>query len=204
MAPAELVLHFVTGMTGEDRRRLCQVLGLAPDGENAAIAAALEPFATAALAEYVDQFIGRQIPTRMRDFDQLRLLYMARFAFGGQLPNPDRVADLFQRNASEAKTLLRNTATRYRYELAASMNDAVWRALTTRSKESGDDLWSVEVRDLALLDHMTEAVRRGPGNPKGIERSQQEMHVYVLDKATMSALLSYIGHGYDEFLATHR
>lgn len=204
MASAPLITQFVSGLPEEDRKRLCQVLNLAADVDVEAIAAALEPFAAAALAEYVDQFTGRQIPTRMKDFEQLRLLYMARFAFGGQLPNPDRVADLFQRNASEAKLLLRNTATRYRYELAASMNDAVWQVLITRSKPSGDDLWSVEVRDLALLDHMTEAVRRGPGNPKGIERSTNEMHVYLLDKATMSTLLSFIGHTYAEFKEARR
>ncbi|MDQ1744444.1 MAG: hypothetical protein QOE23_2783 [Pseudonocardiales bacterium] len=204
MAPAPLITQFVNGLTEEDRKRLRQVLNLAANADIEAIAVALEPFAAAALAEYVDQFTGRQIPTRMKDFEQLRLLYMARFAFGGQLPSPDRVADLFQRNASESKLLLRNTATRYRYELAASMNDAVWRVLISLSKKSGDDLWSVEVRDLALLDHMTEAVRRGPGNPKGIERSQKEMHVYLVDKATMSTLLSFIGHTYDEFKAARR
>ena len=46
---------------------------------------------------------------------------------------------------------------------------------------------------------MTEAVRRGPGNPTGIAKTD-EMHVHRLDKSTMTALLATIGHSYADFV----
>lgn len=201
MAAPALITGLVAQLPDEDKDRLRQVLGLggAADG---ALAEALVPFARAALTEYVEQFTGRQLPSRMKDLEQLRLLHIARHAFEGKLPDPDRVADLFQKNSSEAKALLRNTATRYRYELAHDMNEAVWTVLTTTAKSAGDEEWTVEVRDLALVEHMGEAVRRGPGNPSGIQKSKDEMHVYWLDKATMTSLLSSIGHTLDEFVQT--
>jgi hypothetical protein len=196
------VAEFVAGLPDEDKERLLQVLGLEPDGDEAALANALVPFAKASLAEYVDQFTGRQLPTRMRDLSQLRLLYIARYAFAGRLPDPDKVADLFQQNSTEARTLVRNTATRYRYELSKDMNDAVWAVLISKAKPAGHDNWNVEVRDLALLEHMNEAVRRGPGNPIGIQRSKDEMHVYSFDKGTMKALLASVGKSYNEYTNT--
>ena len=199
MASPSFVAQFVAGLQDEDKERLHQVLGLRPEDDDALLADALVPFAKAALAEYVDQFTGRQLPSRMRDLAQLRLLYIARCAFAGRLPDPDRVAELFQQNSAEARTLVRNTATRFRYELAKDMNDAVWTILVSKAKPADREIWNVEVRDLALLEHMHEAVRRGPGNPIGIQRSKEEMHVYSIDKGTMKALLASLGKSYEEY-----
>jgi hypothetical protein len=199
-APA-LVSEIIADLDAEDRERLCQTLNLPPPVTDNALAEALVPFAQAALAEYIDQMTGRQLPGRMRDFEQLRLLYMARWVFGGQLPDPDRVGGLFQKSSNEAKTLVRNTSTRYRHDLSKAMNDAAWNVLVTRSQGAGEDIWNVEVRDLALVEHMQEAVRRGPGNPLGIQKSKDEMHVYSIDKATMTALLASIGRDLASFLA---
>lgn len=200
MAAPAFVAQFVESLQSEDKGRLRQVLDLSPDASDSAVADALLPYAKASLAEYVDQFTGRQLPSRMKDLEQLRLLYIARYAFAGRVPNPDKVADLFQKNAVEAKTLLRNISTRYRYELAKEMNDAVWLVLTTNSKPAGKHQWNVDIRDLALLEYMNEGVRRGPGNPVGIQRSKEEMHVYSFDKPTMEALLASIGHTYAEYV----
>lgn len=200
MPAPNFVLEFVTGLPEEDKVRLRQLLGLDPTTGDDAMADALLPFAKASLAEYVDQFTGRHLPSRIRDLLQLRLLHIARYAFAGRLPDPDTVAELFQQSSAEARTLVRNTATRYRYELSKDMNEAVWAVLTTRGQPAGRDNWNVEIRDLALLEHMNEAVRRGPGNPVGIQRSKEEMHVYTLDKGTMKALLASIGKSYDEYV----
>lgn len=199
MSTPSFVAELVEGLPDEDKERLRQVLGLRPESDDRLLANALVPFAKAALAEYVDQFTGRQLPSRMRDLSQLRLLHIARYAFSGRLPDPDKVAELFQQNSAEARTLVRNTATRYRYELAKDMNDAVWAVLVAKAKPAGRDNWNVEVRDLALLEHMHEAVRRGPGNPTGIQRSKEEMHVYSIDKGTMEALLAFVGRSYEEY-----
>ncbi len=199
MAAPSIVTDFVSGLPSEDKERLRQVLEVEAQTDSA-LANALVPFIQAALAEYVDQFTGRHLPSRMKDLEQLRLLHMTNYAFGGKLPNPDKVADLFQKNAAEAKTLLRNTATRYRYELASNMNEAVWEVLTTKARKAGTDEWTVEVRDLALLEYMEDAVRRGPGNPIGIQKSKGEMHVISLDKGTMTALLASIGRELKDFI----
>lgn len=204
MAAPTFIVQFVAALHDEDKSRLRQVLGLSGTASDRSVADSLVPFANAALAEYVDQFTGRQLPSRMKDQEQLRLLHITQHAFKGQLPDPDKVADLFQKNSSEARALLRNTATRYRYELAKDMNDAAWSVLVHRSKAAGRDEWNVEIRDLALLEYVSEAVRRGPGNPTGIQKSRDEMHVYLFDKPTLEALLASLGKSYHDFVSALR
>lgn len=201
MAAPAFIRQLVESLPDEDQDRLRQVLGLDENASSETIADKLVPYARASLAEYIDQFTGRSVPSRVREAEQLRLLRIALHANDGRLPSPDMVAQLFQKDATEAKTLLRNTATRYRYELARSMNDVTWNVLVSNSSKAGQDEWNVEIRDLALLEYMHDSVRRGPGNPTGIQRAKGEMHIYLLDKPTMESLLAAIGKNYASFLA---
>jgi hypothetical protein len=47
---------------------------LVEDANDEAIAKALEPYTEAALVEYLDQFLGRSLPTRFKDMQMLLLL----------------------------------------------------------------------------------------------------------------------------------
>lgn len=197
MASLELVKRVVASLSEDERARARKVLGLVEDANDQAIAKALEPYAEAALVEYLDQFLGRSLPTRFKDLQMLRLLRIALHANEGRIPAPDRVADLFQLTHTEAKTLVRNTATRYRFDLEAKLTQVAWETLATTGRQEGDH-YKIEVRDAALLDALHELVRRGPGYPKGIQATS-EMHVFNLDRQTMIALLAGLGRTIEEF-----
>lgn len=92
---------------------------------------------------------------------------------------------------------MRNTATRYRFDLEEKLTQVAWETLTTTGKKEGDR-YKIEVRDAALLDALRDLVRRGPGYPKGIQASS-EMHVFSLDRQTMTALLTGLGRSVEEF-----
>lgn len=196
MAAVEFIKRVVASLTEEERARARKVLSLPEDADASKIASALEPYAQAALMEYLDQFLGRSLPSRYKDLQMLRLLRISLHANDGSIPPPDRVADLFQLTHSEAKTLVRNTATRYRFELEAKLTQEAWEVIRSKGKREGDN-YKIEVRDAALLESMYDLVRRGPGYPKGIQ-STPEMHVYSLDSQTMTALLSGLGHAKEE------
>lgn len=199
VAQGDPIQELVDRLNDDDRARVATSIGLPADTSVAQLAKALGPFAKAALAEYLDLFSGRRVPGRIADQEQNRLLYLAEHAFDGRLPDPDIVADMFQKTSAAAKTLVRNTATRFRHELKVSMDGAVW-AVMLRARGDGDD-WVVEIRDLAMVEHIHELIRRGPGNPQGMKASSGELHVYELDAETMETLLAAIGKSLQEFEA---
>lgn len=192
MPPPALIKRVVDGLTEDELLRARSVLSLAEDADSRAIAGALESYAEAALAEYLDQFLGRALPTRFKDLQMLRLLRISLHANDGRLLAPDRVADLFQLTHAEAKTLVRNTATRYRFELEGKLRQVAWETLISTGQKDADG-YKIEVRDAALLEFLHDLVRRGPGYPRGIQ-SSSEMHVFSLDDQTMTSLLSGLGH----------
>lgn len=200
--PPELITRVVDGFTEDELRRARSALSLPEDASKTKVAQTLENYCAAALVEYLDQFLGRALPTRYRDLQMLRLLHISLHANGGRLLAPDRVSDLFQLTHAEAKTLVRNTATRYRFEFEGKLMQVAWETLVASGKQDGHG-YKIEVRDAALLEFLHDLVRRGPGYPIGIQASQ-EMHVFSLDAQTMSALLAGLGHSkaeLDETLA---
>jgi hypothetical protein len=191
----ELIRRVVDELDADELARARSVLLLAEDANKATIASALESYAEAALAEYLDQFLGRALPSRYKDLQMLRLLRISLHANEGRLLPPDRVSELFQLTHAEAKTLVRNTATRYRFELEGKLRQVAWETLSTGRREA--DGYKIEVRDAALLEFLHDLVRRGPGYPKGIQ-STGEMHVFDLDEQTMTTLLAGLAHTIDE------
>src|SRR6266516_814723 len=105
MPAPELIKRVVDGLTAEELVRARSVLSLPEGAEKDAIAQGLESYAEAALAEYLDQFLGRALPSRYMDLQMLRLLRISIHANKGRLIDSDRVADLFQLTHTEAKTL---------------------------------------------------------------------------------------------------
>jgi hypothetical protein len=196
MAAGGVIERVVASLTKEELKRARNVLGVSDDASASVLASEVEKYAEAAIMEYLDQFLGRALPTRFKDLQMLRLLRMSTYANGGRLLEPDRVADLFQITHAEAKTLVRNTGSRYRFELEGTLREVAWEAIgTTGSKDA--DTYRIVIRDAALLESLHDLVRRGPGYPTGIQGTA-EMHVFSLDRQTMTALLHGLGHTVSE------
>jgi len=190
------LVRVVESLSEEEIKRARNALGLASDADRTAIVSALDKFAEAAIVEYLDQFLGRALPTRFKDLQMLRLLRISIHANDGRLLEPNRVADLFQMTHAEAKTLVRNTGSRYRFELEGTLREVAWEAIGTTGSKDGDS-YKIVIRDAALLESLHDLVRRGPGYPTGIQGTA-EMHVFSLDKQTMTALLHGLGHTVSE------
>lgn len=62
--------------------------------------------------------LGRRVFSRGSDLLGYQLSLLVRHAFGGRIPTATQVSDLFQTTLSTSRTLIRNTLSRYRYELS--------------------------------------------------------------------------------------
>ena len=175
----------IADLTDEDRERLVNGFGIAAGD----LDAHLEGVARASLQEYLDLFLGRGSPSTAKESRELRLLLLVKHVFNA-MPPVNVVSDLFQLTTAQARTLVRNTRTRYRFELQTVLSDAVG-AVIDAGKRSGDAL-VVEIRDDALLEYTKELVLRGKGNPPQIEAGE-ETHKYVLQPATERVLREATG-----------
>jgi hypothetical protein len=108
--------------------------------EGVDLAGQLGKLARASLQEWVDQILALRLPPRIKDARELRLLLYALHANDKRLPRPEQIADLFHLTPAEARTLYRNTSTRYSFEFAETIVEALGVALETGTWAESTDL----------------------------------------------------------------
>ena len=172
-------------LTDAERERLAS--GLAVDARD--LPAYLDRIAAAAAREYLDLFLGRRIPSTAKESRELRLLLLVQHVFRA-MPPTTVVSDLFQLTTSQARTLVRNTRTRFRFELTEVLEAAVAGFLDAGERRG--DVLVVEIRDEALVEYVKEAVLRGEGNPPQIE-PDADTHRYIVRSATERVLRRVAG-----------
>jgi hypothetical protein len=181
-----VVKSVVDRLSEEDRTRLASSFGVAESELDELLAGT----ARAALQEYLDMFLGRRNPPRISDARELRLLLLVLHVFSSGMPATNVVGDLFQLTPAQARTLVRNTRTKFRFELHDRLREAVTAFIDAGEKRGNDTV--VEIRDGSLLEYAKELVLRGAGNPPPIEPGD-ETHRYVLKPATYRVLRAAVG-----------
>jgi hypothetical protein len=143
-----------------DADHLAIVLGCKPDE----VKEKLVGHAQAALNEYVDMYLGRRAPTQAREFLEQRLTLLMTYAITDGLPTDDHVARLFNLTRSQARTLIRNTISKHRFQLqdvvAASAKTALEKAAKTK------DGLALTVRSVYLAEWLNQDLDRlNEGHP---------------------------------------
>lgn len=139
-----------------DAPLLAQAIGCA----EADLQARLAGHAKAALTEYLEAYLGRRAFNRGSDVLEHRLALLIQHAFNGVVPDDACVSRLFQSTTSTSRTLLRNTLSKYRYSLTASMTASakqlleavVWRDSEYHARGASTNLIELLNQRLAAAD----------------------------------------------------
>lgn len=148
--------------------------------------------ARAALAEYVECYLGRRAFTGGGDILSHRLALLMRFVFGGSIPSAGQVATLFQITPSRAGTLVRNALSRYRYELDAIAADAAAGALRD-AVPAGDDRYHIRSTSPDVVDLMNRRLLASNPGLTGVRRTQGAVGTYVVTADALDVLKTAFG-----------
>jgi hypothetical protein len=136
-----------------ERARLRQVLNCA----DAELESKLEPYATAALEEYVRMFIGSRVFTRGSDMREYRLLLLLENVWK-RVPADNEVSALFQTTASQSRGLIRAVLSKFRYDLAAALESSV-REVVQGAKRISDAELQLVIRSGNLVDAINDRIQ---------------------------------------------
>src|ERR1039458_7388469 len=100
-------------LTSVERDQLAQILAC----EVSELDQVLSSYGSAALEEYVRMILGQRVFTRGSDILEHRLLLLVKEAFGGRIPDEQRVSALFQLSSTGSRSLIRAVLAKYQYEL---------------------------------------------------------------------------------------
>jgi hypothetical protein len=143
-------LRFEPG--SRERARLRQILGCT----DAELETRLAPYATAALEEYVRMFIGERVFTRGSDIREYRLFLLMANVWQ-RVPEDHEVSALFQTTAGQSRALIRAVLSKFRYDLAATLEGSLKATLAGARRLSDGEL-QLLVRSANLVDALNERI----------------------------------------------
>jgi hypothetical protein len=162
-------------------------------GGNAAdLPAKVSDHAKAALTEYLECYLGRRAFLRGGDILEYRLSLLVKHAFGGKIPTAAQVSDLFQTTLSWSRTLIRNTFSKYRFDLDA-VAAAAAKEVLEKVTWAGSEVCNAQISAPNLVEVLNRRLlSKNPGY-KQIVRTQGAVGTYAIAHDAYGELCGLFG-----------
>src|SRR5207249_1829005 len=134
-------------LTKSEAKQLAEIIG----AEQAQLDEKFSPFARAAVSEYAQMFLGQKVFTRGSDIREFRLFLLIRDSFKNQIPDEQRVCDLFQCSTTQARSLIRAVMSKYQYDLSDAIDSSLTETVKRVVRDDQNKL-SVIVNSENLVD----------------------------------------------------
>jgi hypothetical protein len=174
-------------LSDEEERQLAGILECNVEG----LERALEPYARAALQEYVRMFLGQKVFTRGSDILEYRLFLLIREAFNNELPEEQRICDLLQATTTNSRSLIRSVMSKYQYELQEAISSTLCQTIE-RAREEGDDR-VVTVNSENVIEALNRVVGTIDGSLPPITKKRGSVASYVLKPSCYEQLCLRFG-----------
>ncbi|MCK5117434.1 MAG: hypothetical protein KAR44_12610 [Candidatus Aegiribacteria sp.] len=144
----------------------------------------LEPYAEAALEEFVSMFLGQRVFTRGSDLLEYRLYLLMHHAFGAMLPDEQTVCKLFQVTATASRSLIRAVMSKYQYSLKAEIDETLRVLLDSAQPSDTGDLVAVAVHNLNLVDELNRELAEIDTDLPSIRKRKGSVSTYVIQPSS--------------------
>ena len=105
---------------------------------------AVSKISKAAIIEYLNMLVEGGMPHRVDEARQDRLFFLIKHYFDNKLPNESLISAIFQLPASQSKTLLKNTISRYRTKIINELKLTMQHVISTASHDNEKYLSIIE------------------------------------------------------------
>lgn len=147
----------------------------------------------AALQEYVEMFLGKDVPSRASEIYAHRLFLLIKNGFCETMPDEDTVGNMFQTSARTSVSLIRAAATRYQYELEKIVIESIENLLEDAEYDEDFGRYILTTNNQFLIEHMNAVIahinvmkakelkelNREPSNNQKEKRNKEEKRPYL-------------------------
>jgi hypothetical protein len=158
----------------------------------------LEGIGKAALYEYLEMILGKQVPTRANEIKERRLFHLLKHHFDGSIPSESEVASLFQLTERRSRTLLRNVRTKFKFALKKEIEDTIKEVL--KKVEYKNDEYRVVITNDNILEELKQTVSSEAPHLYQIKKVRNSAGVQKIPEDTLEVLCKYYGVDFNEII----
>jgi hypothetical protein len=175
-------------LTQDDQSELAKIIGC----DAAELPNRLGPYASAALKEHVTMFLGQKVFTRGSDLLEYRLLLLIQHAFGGRIPDEQKVCNLFQTTSSGSRSLIRSVMSKYQYQLKDAIENTA-KQLLDSAELNGQDSVTVAVHNINLVEELNRELAEIDTSLPPVQKKRGCVSTYELQPSSYDALCKQLG-----------
>lgn len=156
--------------------------------DEANLAAKLEPYARAAMKEYVQMFLGKRVMRQASDVREQKLLLLIQEAFNNEIPDERKICKLFQVTPSQSRSLIRSVMSKYQYELETAINQSYVKVLQNCRQIEATNNYEVTIDSSIVAEGLNQLLAGINGKLPKIMRKTGTVSVYRVDIASYQHL----------------
>ncbi|WP_158898700.1 hypothetical protein [Burkholderia sp. L27(2015)] len=172
------------GFDGTARQDLATILGCA----DADLEQTLAAYSAAALDEYIAMFRGQKVLKRGSDFLEFRLSLLIAHAFGGVIPDEQRVSNLFQTSATESRSLIRAVMSKYQYQMRSFVDQTLTTLLARAECEEEGGVYYLVIQSQNLVDELNRILASIDGNLPPVARKKGSVATFEINPSSYERL----------------
>lgn len=173
----------------EERNELSRILGC----DEGRLEQHLEAYASAALNEYVQMFLGNRVFHRGSDHHEYRLFLLITGPFQGRIPDEQEVSRLFQTTTSESRRLIRSVMSKYQYLLREAIDGSLRTVVEAATQEDQGDLFTIVIRSQNLADELNRQLAEIDGSLPPVKKKRGSVSSYELAPSSRARLAARLG-----------
>lgn len=190
-------IQFNHNLRDDEAAKLAGILGCAINE----LDAVLSTYASAALQEYVGMILGQRVFTRGADMREYRLFLLVKHAFDNQLPDEQKICDLFQTTVTQSRALIRSVMSKYQYDLSQAIRTTITNTIVGATQGGEGDDYEFTVNSENIAEAMNRVLASLDGTLPQVVKKKGTVTSYVLKPSSRDRLVEHYdidqegGHG---------
>jgi hypothetical protein len=160
-------------------------------GDDNVLIQALRGISIAAINEYLEMILGKQIATRANEMQERRLYHLLKCYFVGRIPSEAEVSSFFQLNESSSRALIRNVKTKFKFNLEGEIQATMKSVLLSARVVGGN--YRVVVNSESILEELRQTVSLKAAHLDQISKVKNSAGVYNIPEDTFAILCEIYG-----------
>jgi hypothetical protein len=181
-----MAIQFDFQMEEHERRLLGNILGCSEEEFDIS----LSKFGKAAIEEYVRMFLGQKVFTRGADIKEYRLLLLIKTVFDNEIPEEQKVCDLFQMTSTESRSLIRSVMSKYQYELKEAITKTLVDKVSNVIYDESESYYTVDIKTENIVSELNRILGTVDGSLPPIARKKGTVSTYIIRTSALNKLLT--------------
>jgi len=181
-----MAISFDLELETEEKKLLCNIIGC----EEAELNNSLSLYGKSAIEEYIRMFLGQKVFTRGSDIKEYRLFLLIKSVFKDEIPDEQKVCDLFQMTTSESKSLIKAVMSKYQYELKDAISKTLLDRIISAIYDEVEDYYTVDIRNENLVSELNRILGSVDGSLPPIVKKRGTVTTHIIRPSAYNVLIA--------------